>query len=99
MTPSRKSTSIVGIAWYRPEQWVALKQFSEDRDSMDSTYEIWKRGAQRAMRKLRSQGQQVVPVDFDLEEFKAWCSANRKRPIAASRSAFTVIKLRDTHKL
>ena len=98
MTAKKKSRTIVGIAWYRPEEWVALKEFCEDRDAMDSTYEIWKKGVHKVMRKLRSEGQRVVPVDFSLEEFKVWCVANRKRPIAASRSEFAVLKLRETHK-
>jgi len=65
---------------------------------MDETYEIWQKGAQNAMRQLRSGGENVVSVDFDLEEFKMWCSANHKRPIASSRSEFTVLKTRDLDK-
>lgn len=42
-------------------------------------------------------GQELVAVDFDLEEFKAWCLANGKKRVAASRSEFTVNKLRETH--
>ena len=96
MTPTKKSRALVGIAWYRPEQWNALKEFCEDRDSMDSTYTIWKKGAQKVLRQLRSQGKGAVAVDFDLEEFKMWCSANNKRPVAASRSEFAVLKLRES---
>ena len=98
MTTMKKSAAILGIAWYRPDQWDALKEFSEDRDKMDPTYAIWKKGAQKAMRELRSKGQQAVAVDFDLEEFKMWCAANKKRPVAASRSEFAVLKLREGNK-
>ena len=91
-----KERVLVGIAWYRPEQWLALKEFSEDREKMDPTYEIWRRGAQKAMRGLRKEGQEVERVDFDLVEFKVWCSANRKRPVATSRSAS--LKLRNAHE-
>jgi hypothetical protein len=98
MATTKKSRTIVGIAWYRPEQWDALKEFSEDRDKMDSTYAIWKKGAQKAIRQLRSRRQEAVAVDFDLEEFKMWCAANKKRPVAASRSEFAVLKLRESHK-
>ena len=89
---------VVGIAWYRPEQWLALKDFCDDRGKMDPTYETWRRGAEKAMRDLRTKGERVEAVDFDLEEFKIWCSANRKRPIAASRSEFASLKLRDAHE-
>jgi hypothetical protein len=89
---------LVGIAWYRPEQYWALKDFCDDRDTMDPTYEIWRRGAENVMRDLRTNGETVEPVDFDLEEFKIWCSANGKRPIATSRSEFASVKLRDAHE-
>ena len=98
MTPAKKSRTIMGIAWYRAQEWQALKQFCEDRDSMDATYDIWKKGALEAIRQIRSDGNEAVEVDFDLDEFKMWCSANNKRPVAASRSEFAVLKLRETHK-
>jgi hypothetical protein len=98
MALKKEPKAIVGIAWYRPEQWISLKDFCEDRDRMDATYEIWEKGAQEAMRQLRSSGEHVVSVDFNLEEFKMWCSANGKRPNAASRSEFTVFRTRDMHK-
>ena len=98
MSSKKEPTRIVGIAWYRPDQWISLKEFCEDRDRMDATYEIWEKGAQNAMRQLRSGGEHVVSVDFDLEEFKMWCSTNKKRPDASSRSEFTVFKTRELHK-
>jgi hypothetical protein len=98
MNSGHKPNAIVGIAWYRPDQWNALKAFCDDRDNMDPTYEIWQEGAQKAMRQLRSAGQRVVSIDFDLDEFKMWCSANSKSPNASSRSEFTVFKTRELHK-
>lgn len=94
----QKQKAVVGIAWYRAEQWLALKDFCDDRERMDPTYQTWRSGAEKAMRDLRGEGQQVEVVDFDLEEFKVWCSANGKRPIAASRSEFATLKLRDAHE-
>ena len=93
----RKEKTVVGIAWYRLEQWADLKEFCEDRYDMDATYDIWRKGAEKAMNDLRRDGQEVEIVDFDLDKFKTWCLANQKRPVAASRSEFTVLMLRDAH--
>ena len=93
----RNKEPIVGIAWYRADQWQSLLDFCEDRENMEGTYEGWRKGVEKAMRGLRSKGQDVEAVDFDLEEFTAWCAANGKRPVAASRSEFTSLKLRSTH--
>ena len=95
MTKQRKD-HVVGIAWYRAEQWSALREFCEDSEEIESTHAAWKRGAEKAMRALRREGQAVEPVDFDLEEFKVWCAVNGTKPIGASRSEFTAQKLRET---
>jgi len=97
MSKNSQPSAIVGITWYRPEQYLAVKAFCEDRDSMDTTYEVWKTGVEKVMRELQAEGTKVERVDFDLDEFKMWCSANARPSNAASRSEFTSIKLRDAH--
>lgn len=93
----RNKGTFVGLAWYRAEQWEALTAFCEDRENLEATYEAWRRSAEKALRELRSEGVHVERVDFDLEEFKAWCAANGKRPVGDSRSEFTSLKVRDAH--
>ena len=88
-------TPVVGIAWYRPEDWDALKNFCEDWERMDPTYDDWKRHAEETLRNLRSQGLQAQPVDFDLNEFKMWCTVHGERPTGEARSKFVSSKVRD----
>jgi len=88
---------VLGIAWYRLDQWEDLKKFCDDRDELEDTYEIWRRGAEKAFRDIRRSGQSAVKIDFDLVEFKMWCSATGKRPVGASRSEFTTITMRKSH--
>lgn len=97
MTKNSQPSAVVGITWYHPDQYLAVKAFCEDRDSMDPTYEVWRSGVEKVMRDLQSRGTKVERVEFDLDEFKMWCSAHAKAPNAASRSAFTSLKLRDMH--
>ena len=97
MVNKSQSSSVVGITWYRPEQYLAVRAICNDSDSMDPTYQVWQAGAEKAMRELQSQGATVERIDFDLDEFKMWCSANAKPPNASSRAAFTSRKLRDLH--
>jgi len=92
-----KKEIFLGFAWYRPDQWDDLKKFCEDRDELEDTYEIWRRGAEKAFRDIRMSGQNPLKIDFDLVEFKMWCSANGKRPVGASRSEFTTITRRKSH--
>jgi len=93
---SHKSTPRihVGITWYNPDQYDVVRSYCVDGEKMDRTFEEWKAGAENAVRELRSDGNEVVRVDFDLEEFRVWCSAKGKKPNASSRSEYTVEKLR-----
>ena len=86
----------VGVAWYHSEQYDLVRSYCEDGERMDGTFEEWKAGAENAVRELRSVGNEVVHVDFDLEEFKLWCSVKGKKPNASSRSEYTVERLRDS---
>ena len=93
-----KGQIFLGFAWYRPDQWEDLKKFCEDREELEDTYELWKQGAEKAFRDMRASGQTPLKVDFDLVEFKMWCSALNRHPVGASRSEFTATKLRESHE-
>ena len=98
MTHQRPNKVAVGIAWYRSGQWDELKAFCEDRETMEGSYDEWKRGATKALQDLRGKGEHVESVDFDLTDFQKWCTARKKRPNASSRSEFTVFRLRELHQ-
>jgi hypothetical protein len=91
------ASTVVGIAWYRPEEYSAVKAFCEDRDTMDTTYEIWRRGVEKVERELRADGTEVVRIDFSLADFKLWSSTHAQKANASSRSAFTSLKLRERY--
>jgi hypothetical protein len=56
ITPKSKvdqPTSIVGVAWYRPEQWEVLRNASIDRDKLEDTHAEWLAEAERVVKELR----------------------------------------------
>src|SRR4051794_13992609 len=69
MTNTARSTgaSVVGMGWYRSEDWERLLQVISDRDEMYDSYAEWLAEAQRAERAAAAEGIQVkrVPVDPD----------------------------------
>ena len=98
MTQEKPREVALGIAWYRSEQWEELKAYCEDRETMEHSYDDWKRESTKALHDLQSAGEHAQAVDFDLTEFKKWCAAHKKRPNASSRSEFTVFRLRELHQ-
>ena len=90
-----KITSVLGVAWYRKEQWERLREVSVDSDMLEAKYEEWKMNAELGLRRLEKTGILVRKVDVDLEELLHWCNA-QKRPVdGEARSLFAAAKLRE----
>lgn len=72
--------TIVGVAWYRQEQWERLCEAADDQKCLEMTYEEWQQGAEEALQRLSRQGLDPVPVPVDVEALIQWCR-ERDRPI------------------
>ncbi len=91
--PKIHGATVIGVAWYRPDQWQQLRDVSADRDKLEDTYDKWVEDAERAVQGLRKRGLHVVKVDVDVAELALWCE-NQKIPVnGEARSKFAVFKL------
>lgn len=79
---------VVAVAWYKPEQWDRLREASEDRDKLESTYEEWHKSAKKSLVKLAASGVRPVRVTIDVEELVKWCQDHDKKVDAESRAEF-----------
>ena len=86
--------ALVGLAWYRSDQWERLREVSEDRADLEETWEEWIRTAEKTLRDLQAKGVQAVKVDVDVEELVRWCQSKQQPVRGASRANFAAEKLR-----
>ena len=90
---NRYENTVVGIAWYRPEQWQRLREISVDREDLEDTYREWVRNTERAIRELNRNGLQCVKVAVEVKELLNWCQ-NLNIPVnGEARSRFVSEKL------
>jgi hypothetical protein len=89
---------VVGIGWYRREQWALLKAESADAAALEDTYEEWLQGAERIVRDLASHGVTAERVDIDVTSLVAWCHEHGRRVDGAARADFVTRQLRDEHE-
>lgn len=82
------SVSIVGMVWYKPENFDRLMALFEDGQKLHRTYEHWLRDAERGRDHFQNLGMRVICVDIDPDEFPKWCSANGMKLNAAARNRF-----------
>ena len=71
---------VLGIAWFRPDQWDLLRSVSADPDVLEPTHGEWEKLARRTIQDLARQGILARKVDVDVERLQAWCKA-QQRPL------------------
>jgi hypothetical protein len=71
---SENAKPVLGVGWYRPEQWALLLAESVDRDQLESTHAEWLTSAEASLDKIRAAGQNPIKIDIDLEDMIAWCA-------------------------
>lgn len=63
--------SLVGIAWFRHEDYDRLRKLFTDGDGLPPTYEGWLKLAERLVDQLRRNGQAFRKVYIDPDTFPA----------------------------
>lgn len=86
---------ILGIAWYRRDQWPLLLATAADRSNLEETYDEWLTAAQQAIADMRShsQGVKVIKVPVYLEDLFEWCIQEGRAQDRAARASYVSKKL------
>jgi hypothetical protein len=95
--PPKAKGVVVGIAWYRPEQWAQLREVASDRAQLDDTYAAWKANAQASLQQLADGGVTVEKVDIDVQELCVWCALQRRPVDGAARSEYAAEQVQKRH--
>ena len=93
-----ESTAILGIAWYRREEWSHLLEISADRDELEDTYEEWLSNAETRLHEMAEAGINPTKVYINLDELQKWCIVQGRPLDGSARAVFTAEKLRQLHK-
>jgi len=93
-TTESASQLVLGIAWYRRDQWSRLRELSIDADELEATYEEWLSWATERMAKLKANGVTAQKVDVDVEELLNWCWKNALPVAGPARAQFAAEHIR-----
>ncbi len=85
----KSNQTVLGIAWFRPEQWQRLRDVSDDVDHLEATHADWLLQATRMLKKLQRNGIAVRKVDIDVEDLVAWCNAAGRHVDGPARADYT----------
>ena len=91
-------TLIMGVTWYRAEQWDRLREISADKETFATTYEASLVDWEKKMRQLEAQGMRPVKVEVDVEALLTWCATQGLAVTPETRTQFMMNILRDRVK-
>lgn len=80
--------NIVGMAWYKPENFKRVRAMYDDGYMLQTTYPDWLATAELGYLHNQSRGVKVVRVDIDPEEFPRWCADQKLRMNAVGRLVY-----------
>ena len=88
-------TLIMGVSWYRPEQWERLREISEDKATFDTSYEESLVEWEKKIQDLEAQGMRPIKVEVDVEALLTWCTAHGLVVTSETRTKFMMNTFRD----
>jgi hypothetical protein len=86
MVRNANSKAVLAMCWYDEAQWKILKEL--DPDSIDESYEVWRKNATRALQELTATGHRINKVGVRIDGLLDWCDERGLEPNAESRSAY-----------
>jgi endo-alpha-1,4-polygalactosaminidase (GH114 family) len=79
---------VIGIGFYKREQWTRLLERASDSYRLESSYDEWLEVVTSSVEKIRAQGIKPVLVDVDIEELTDYCKKKGLENNGATRSMF-----------
>jgi len=78
----------IGLPWYAPENYDALRASLLDGARLPPAYETWRIATEQMEREVQRSGVEVVRVPIEPDAFALWCARDGGRPDAAARSRY-----------
>jgi hypothetical protein len=81
---------MVAICFYIPDSYQELKEVADDKKVLCDTYADWLVEFSKAVKGLKEQGMEVVPVKINIGELIKWCKQNKLKNTSSNRSKYVV---------
>jgi trans-aconitate methyltransferase len=79
---------VVGIGFYKREQWQRLRETAVDSDILETAYDSWLEVLDSSVERIRTHGLEPELIDVDVEELMAFCKERRLPNTAGARAKF-----------
>ena len=93
----RSQQLVIGVTWYTPESWAAVKATATDPECFEDSFDKWKTMAVAARRNFQRSGVMALECQIDPTAFAAWCAANQQENNATARGEYVSEVLSAAH--
>jgi len=88
--------TIVGIGWYKKEDWDLLLINSDDRQNMHDNFDDWEKDTNKRFQELLIAGINVKKIQISVYELIAWCKENKLKINGSSKAKYIAFR---THQI
>jgi hypothetical protein len=87
--------SVVGIGWYKENQWELLLKHAVDKADLEPTYADWLEGITEGIDNLSKTGLKVEKIPLDVKKMIKWCKERGYEFDGESRSVYITQKIKE----
>lgn len=88
MVKNVSTVRMMGLPWFREEDWEMLLDVLEDADQLPSAYDEWLQDAEAEVKRLERAETLVVKAVVDPAPFAQWCRARDRAVDCRSARAY-----------
>ena len=94
----KNENMIIGVCWYKEEQWGRFKEIVSDPENIEDTYQQWRKDAEKAFNEIRASGANIKKVLVDTEEMLMWANEQNRPLNGETRSEYAAFILQHREK-
>jgi hypothetical protein len=79
---------IIGIAWYRRQDYPTIRKIMEDAHVLPESYDAWSRLVKGVVQLEEANGTRIVKAIIVPQDFIGWCVIRRRSANANARTRF-----------
>ena len=79
---------IYSFAWFQPEEWQKLKETVDDPETLDDSYQEWRKNAEETISEIRAAGHKVQKTSIKISKLLDWCASKGYKPNSKARSEY-----------
>ncbi|MGD0807754.1 MAG: hypothetical protein ABSA10_09875, partial [Anaerolineales bacterium] len=88
----KQGKTIVGIGWYKREEWELLLSNSIDRENMHNNFDEWEIDTNKRFQELIIAGINVKKIAISVPFLLTWCKENKLPVNGSSKAKYIVFR-------